>query len=58
MEEKRLVTISSYSCAKSYVLSLNESQVRLLEFLSDEDIIDTADFTWSASVSTNGIIEV
>lgn len=51
MEKRRRVVIYSYSCADAYVLSLNESQVKLLDFLSDKNIIDSSDFSWTDSVT-------
>lgn len=51
MEEKRRVVIYSYSCADAYILSLNESQIKLLDFLSDKNIIDSGDFSWTDMVT-------
>lgn len=57
MEEKKLVVIYSYSRDDAYILSLDKSQMKLLKFLSDKNIIDLVDFSWT-DVVINAIEEV
>ena len=59
MKESKLVIINDFSdCGEtaSYILALNESQIKLLNFLFDKGIIDEDRFGWTTNV-TDSIVD-
>lgn len=51
MNELKLVVINDYENEGAYILALNESQIKLLQFLTNNSILDEDKISWTINVT-------
>ena len=51
MNELKLVVINDYENEGAYILALNESQIKLLQFLTNNFILDKDKISWTINVT-------